>query len=298
MTIGKSRSIAFLGTGLMGAPMARMLLQSGFAVTVWNRNREKAEGLVPDGAVLADTPAAAVKGASVVFTMLTDGKAVEDVLFTQGAAEALDAGAVVIDSSSITPDAARQHASKLAGRGIRHLDAPVSGGVLGAAAGTLAIMAGGDGALVEELADVFAPLGRVTHVGPSGCGQLAKLGNQQIVAITIGAVAEAMLLFEAGGGSREAFRRAIRGGFAESRILDVHGQRMVNRDFGTAGPSKLQLKDLNNIVATAEGLALTLPLTEAVRAEFAEFVEHGGGETDHSGLLLQLEEKNRRSSKG
>jgi 2-hydroxy-3-oxopropionate reductase len=138
----------------------------------------------------------------------------------------------------------------------------------------------------------------VTHVGPSGCGQLAKLGNQQIVAITIGAVAEAMLLFEAGGGSREAFRRAIRGGFAESRILDVHGQRMVNRDFGTAGPSKLQLKDLNNIVATAEGLALTLPLTEAVRAEFAEFVEHGGGETDHSGLLLQLEEKNRRSSKG
>ena len=205
---------------------------------------------------------------------------------------------MVIDSSSISPDAARDRASKLAARGISHLDAPVSGGVVGATVGTLAIMAGGDAALIDELADVFAPLGRITHVGPSGCGQLAKLGNQQIVAITIGAVAEGMLLVEAGGGSREAFRRAIRGGFAESRILDFHGQRIVDRDYGTAGPSKLQLKDLNNIVATAGSLALTLPLTEAVRAEFAEFVEHGGGETDHSGLLLQLEEKNGRSSKG
>jgi len=298
MTTSKSRSIAFLGTGLMGAPMARRLLHAGFAVTVWNRNHAKAQELAGDGAVVADTPAAAVEGASVVFTMLTDGTAVEDVLFKQGAADALDTGAVVIDSSSIAPEAAREHSSKLAERGIAHLDAPVSGGVVGAAAGTLAIMAGGDAKLIEELADVFAPLGRVTHVGPSGCGQLAKLGNQQIVAITIGAVAEAMLLVEAGGGSREAFRRAIRGGFAESRILDVHGQRMVDRDFGTAGPSKLQLKDLNNIIATADGLALALPLTQAVRAEFAEFVEHGGGETDHSGLLLQLEQKNLRSSKG
>lgn len=296
--VGKPRSIAFLGTGLMGAPMARRLLHSGFAVTVWNRNREKAQDLAQDGATVADTPAAAVAGASVVFTMLTDGNAVEDVLFRQGVAEALAAGAVVIDSSSISPDAAREHATKLAERGIAHLDAPVSGGVVGATAGTLAIMAGGDAAVIDELADVFAPLGRVTHVGPSGCGQLAKLGNQQIVAITIGAVAEAMLLVEAGGGSQDAFRRAIRGGFAESRILDVHGQRMVDRDFGTAGPSKLQLKDLNNIVATARTLALTLPLTEAVRAEFAEFVDQGGGETDHSGLLLQLEEKNGRSSKG
>ena len=296
--VGKPRSIAFLGTGLMGAPMARRLLHSGFAVTVWNRNREKAQDLAQDGATVADTPAAAVTGASVVFTMLTDGNAVEDVLFRQGVAEALAAGAVVIDSSSISPDAAREHATKLAERGIAHLDAPVSGGVVGATAGTLAIMAGGDSAVIDELADVFAPLGRVTHVGPSGCGQLAKLGNQQIVAITIGAVAEAMLLVEAGGGSQDAFRRAIRGGFAESRILDVHGQRMVDRDFGTAGPSKLQLKDLNNIVATARTLALTLPLTEAVRVEFAEFVNQGGGETDHSGLLLQLEEKNGRSSKG
>jgi 2-hydroxy-3-oxopropionate reductase len=289
------RGIAFLGTGLMGAPMARRLLDSGFAVTVWNRDGRKAEALAADGAVVADTPASAVRGASVVFTMLTDGNSVGDVLFSQGVADALEPGAVVVDCSSITPDAARDHAQKLAERGIGHLDAPVSGGVVGASAGTLAIMAGGDAAVVDALADVFAPLGRVTHVGPSGTGQLAKLGNQQIVAITIGAIAEAMMLVEAGGGSPEAFRRAIRGGFAESRILDVHGQRMVERSFGHAGPSKLQLKDLNNIVAEAGSLSLTLPLTEAVRAEFFTFVEDGDGETDHSGLLLQLERKNSRA---
>ena len=289
------RSIAFLGTGLMGAPMVRRLLDAGFAVTVWNRDGSKAEALAKDGAAIAATPAAAASGASVVFTMMTDGNAVGDVLFSQGVADALAPGAVVIDCSSIKPADARAHAEMLSARGIGHLDAPVSGGVVGATAGTLAIMVGGDAALVDVMADVFAPLGRVTHVGPSGTGQLAKLGNQQIVAVTIGAIAEAMLLVEAGGGSAEAFRRAIRGGFAESRILDVHGQRMVERDFGHAGPSKLQLKDLNNIVAEAQSLALTLPLTEAVRTEFSVLVEDGDGETDHSGLLLQLEKKNGRS---
>jgi 2-hydroxy-3-oxopropionate reductase len=287
----QQRAIAFLGTGLMGAPMVRRLLDAGFAVTAWNRDIAKAEALRADGADVAETPASAVQGASVVFTMLTDGNAVGDVLFSQGVAQALAPGAVVIDCSSITPEAARDHAQRLGERGIRHLDAPVSGGVVGASAGTLAIMAGGSADVVDALSDVFSALGRVTHVGPSGTGQLAKLGNQQIVAITIGAVAEAMMLVEAGGGSAEAFRRAIRGGFAESRILEIHGQRMVERNFGGAGPSKLQLKDLNNIVAEAESLALTLPLTEAVRAEFAAFVEEGNGDTDHSGLLLQLERK-------
>lgn len=287
----QQRVIAFLGTGLMGAPMVRRLLDAGFAVTAWNRDIAKAEALRADGAAVATTAALAVEGASVVFTMLSDGNAVGDVLFSQGVAQALAPGAVVIDCSSITPEAARDHAARLGERGIRHLDAPVSGGVVGASAGTLAIMAGGSADVVDALSDVFSALGRVTHVGPSGTGQLAKLGNQQIVAITIGAVAEAMMLVEAGGGSAEAFRRAIRGGFAESRILEIHGQRMVERNFGGAGPSRLQLKDLNNIVAEAKSLALTLPLTEAVRAEFAAFVEDGNGDTDHSGLLLQLERK-------
>ncbi|MDL2400722.1 NAD(P)-dependent oxidoreductase [Rhizobium mayense] len=288
------RKIAFLGTGLMGAPMARRLLDAGFAVTVWNRDRSKADALAADGATVAVTAVEAASGASVLFTMLTNAGAVSEILFGSGVADALKPGAVVVDNSSIPPPIAREHATKLAERGIRHIDAPVSGGVVGAAAGTLAIMAGGDAEVIDSVRDVLAPLGRVTRVGPSGAGQLAKLGNQQIVAVTIGAIAEAMLLVEAGGGSREAFRAAIRGGFAESRILELHGQRMIERNFEPGGTARNQLKDLDAVLDAAQSLSLHLPLTEAVRAEFAEFVEKGGGESDHSGLLLHLEEKNAR----
>lgn len=287
-----TRAIAFLGTGLMGAPMVRRLLGAGFAVTVWNRDGSKAEALAADGARVAATAAEAAQGAEIVFTMLSDGTAVGDVLFGQGVAEALKPGAVVVDTSSIAPNLARAHAEKQAARGIAHLDAPVSGGTVGAEAGTLAIMAGGDAAVVERLADVFAPLGRVTHVGPSGAGQVCKLANQQIVAVTIGALAEAMVLVEAGGASRAAFRNAIRGGFAESRILDLHGARMVERRFDPGGPSRLQLKDLDTALAVAADLNLTLPLTEGVRGAFAGFVATGGAELDHSALLLHLEAQN------
>ncbi|MGO4436659.1 NAD(P)-dependent oxidoreductase [Rhizobium sp. RAF56] len=295
MVAAKPR-IAFLGTGLMGAPMARRLLAAGFPVVVWNRDLAKASVLASDGAIVANTAAEAAGGASVVITMLTDGNVVGEVLFgSGGVADVLDKGATVIDMSSIAPPIARSHATRLAERGIRHVDAPVSGGVVGASAGTLAIMAGGEAATIEALADVFAPLGRVTHVGPSGTGQLAKLGNQQIVAITIGAIAEAMMLIEAGGGSREAFRNAIRGGFCESRILELHGQRMVAREFQPGGTSRNQLKDLDAVMAAAGALSLALPLTEAVHAEFADFVAQGGGEKDHSALILYLEDKNRRA---
>ncbi len=294
MTEKATRQLAFLGTGLMGAPMTRRLLAAGFAVTVWNRDASKAEPLAAVGAQLANTPAAAVKDADVVFTMLSDGPAVEDVLFVKGAANALKKGAVVIDTSSIAPPIARDHAARLAQVGIAHIDAPVSGGVVGAEAGTLAIMAGGDADIVEDLAEVFAPLGRVTHVGPSGAGQICKLANQQIVAITIGAVAEAMMLVEAGGASREKFREAIRGGFAESRILELHGQRMVDRRFEPGGPSRLQLKDLNAVAAMAETYGLTLPLTADIRQAFDDFVAGGNGDLDHSALLLHLEKHNHR----
>lgn len=294
MTAPATRQIAFLGTGLMGAPMVRRLLGAGFPVTVWNRDLGKAEPLQAAGARVAQSAAEAVAGADVVFTMLSDGSAVEDVLFAKGTADALKQGATVVDTSSIAPPIARDHASRLAERGIAHIDAPVSGGVVGAEAGTLAIMAGGDAALVESLADVFAPLGRVTHVGPSGAGQICKLANQQIVAITIGAVAEAMMLVEAGGASRERFRQAIRGGFAESRILELHGQRMVDRRFEPGGPSRLQLKDLNAVAAMADTYGLDLPLTSDVRQAFETFVADGNGELDHSALLLHLEKTNRR----
>lgn len=285
----RSRRIAFLGTGLMGAPMARCLLAAGHEVTVWNRDLSKAEALGADGAVVAKTAAAAARNSEIVFTMLSDGPAVEAVLFDGGVAGALAEGAIVIDSSSISPPIAKDHSARLKALGFAHVDAPVSGGVVGAQAGTLAIMAGGEAAVIEDLADVFAALGRVTHVGPSGAGQICKLANQQIVAITIGAVAEAMLLAEAGGASREKFREAIRGGFAESRILELHGARMVTRNFLPGGPSKLQLKDLDAVKAMADLFSLDLPLTEQIRREFSDFVAAGGGDTDHSGLLLHLE---------
>ena len=294
MTEKATRRIAFLGTGLMGAPMAKRLLAAGFPVTVWNRDLRKAEALASFGGAIAQSPAEAVNGADIVFTMLSDGAAVTDVLFSQGVADALKKGAVIVDTSSIAPPIARDHASRLADRGVVHIDAPVSGGVVGAEAGTLAIMAGGDADIVAELGEVFAPLGRVTHVGGSGAGQICKLANQQIVAITIGAVAEAMMLVEAGGASREKFREAIRGGFAESRILDLHGQRMVDRNFAPGGLSRLQLKDLNAVAAMADAFKLELPLTADIRQAFETFVAEGNGELDHSALLLHLEKINHR----
>jgi len=286
------KKIAFLGLGLMGGPMARRLARAGYRITVWNRDPAKAKPLEADGAVVAASPAEAVRDADIVFTMLTDGNVVGAVLFDGGVADAMKKGAVLIDTSSIAPSIARDHSAKLAAIGIKHLDAPVSGGVVGADAGTLAIMAGGDADVVESLTDVFAVLGRVTHVGPSGAGQVCKLANQQIVAVTIGAVAEAMILVQAGGASREAFRNAIRGGFAESRILELHGARMVERNFEPGGSSNNQLKDLKTVMALAKELSLQLPLTQVVTGEFSDFVFEGGGEKDHSGLLLHFENIN------
>jgi len=292
-----TRKIAFLGTGLMGAPMASRLLDAGFDVTVWNRNSAKSAPLAEKGAALAQSATEVVETADVIITMLTDGPAVRDVLFDQGTAAVLKKGSVVIDMSSISPDFAREHAKRLAAIGVDHIDAPVSGGVVGAQEGTLAIMAGGDEAIIAGLADVFKPMGRLTRVGSSGAGQLAKLANQQIVAVTIGAIAEAMVLVEKGGGSRAAFRNAIRGGFCESRILELHGKRMIERNFEPGGTSRIQLKDLNSILQTASDLSLSLPLTETIREAFASFVEEGGGEKDHSALLLHLEKLN-ESHKG
>lgn len=284
--------IAFLGTGLMGAQMARRLLGAGFDVTVWNRSREKAEALGVDGARISDAASDAVSDAGVVITMLTDGPAVTDTLFGAGrVADALLPGAIVIDMSSIPPATARDHAQRLAAHGRRHIDAPVSGGVSGAAAGSLAIMAGCDEADFAEVFPVFAPMGRATRVGPSGAGQLAKLANQVIVGVTIGAVAEALLLAAAGGADPAAVRDAIRGGFAESRILEEHGRRMLERNFLPGGKVRTHIKDLDTALAEALDSGVTLPLTQNARDRFA-FVRDamGGGGYDHTALLLQLEE--------
>ena len=282
-------SIAFLGTGLMGAPMATRLVTAGLPVIVWNRTRSKAESLIAAGARWAETPAAAVKGADVVITMLTNAAAVEEVLFSAGTVRSMGRGTTVIDMTSTSPPVARDHSARLGNQGIRYIDAPVSGGTRGAAAGTLAIMAGGDAALIAELSPVLAPMGNWRRVGPIGSGQLCKLANQLIVAVTIGAVAEALVLAEKGGADSAAVREALRGGFAESRILAEHGQRMIDRNFTPGGTVDNHIKDLVAAQAFAQSTGVDLPLLEKVHELFTDLRTHFGGQLDHSSLFLEIE---------
>ena len=287
-----SPRIAFLGTGLMGAPMCQNLLSADLPLTVWNRSQAKTEPLAKRGAEIADSPQSAVSDADVVITMLSDGTAVADIMFNQGVAEAIRESATRIDMSSIGADEAIEHAKRHVKRGVRYLDAPVSGGTRGASAGELAIMAGGDAETFAAMQPVFATLGQATHVGPNGCGQLAKLANQIIVAITIGAVGEALILASGGGADRAKVREALQGGFASSRILTEHGQRMVDRTFDPGGPARFQLKDLHNALSAADRLGLDLPITRLLHGLFDDMVQSGKGDMDHSGLLTHLEALN------
>lgn len=284
--------IALLGIGNMGFPMARRLCEAGHTVTVWNRSPEKAMPLAAFGAQLCQTPTAAVAQADAVITMLADGTVVQHVLFEQGVAQAMPKGSTLVDMSSIKPDEAKAHAARLTALGISALDAPVSGGTVGAQAGTLAIMAGGQHSDFLAMQALFAPLGRATHVGPHGAGQLAKLANQMIVGITIGAVAEALLLCERGGADMAKVKEAITGGFADSRILQVHGQRMVDRDFAARARMTVQLKDLRNALATAEGLQFDAPITALFESLYAQGVDHGFADLDHAGLFMELARRN------
>jgi 3-hydroxyisobutyrate dehydrogenase-like beta-hydroxyacid dehydrogenase len=284
--------IAVLGIGLMGLPMARRLCEAGHTVHAWNRSRDKAERLAQFGATVHDQATDAVADAEIVLTMLENGAVVQEVLFNGGTALALKPGTVVVDMSSIKPAEARDHAQKLGEMGIAHLDAPVSGGTIGAEQGTLAIMAGGQASTFERVRPLFAALGRATHVGPSGAGQLAKLANQMIVGITIGAVAEALLLCEKGGADMAKVKEAITGGFADSRILQVHGQRMVERDFAPRGRMTVQLKDLRNALETAAGIGFQAPITGLLEQLYADGVDHGLSDLDHAGLFVELARRN------
>jgi len=284
--------IAVLGIGMMGEPMAKRLCETGHTVHVWNRTREKAERLAPFGATVHAQAADAVRSADIVLCLLENGSVVGDVLFASGVARALKPDALVIDMSSIQPSEARDHAARLSELGIAHLDAPVSGGTLGAAQGTLAIMVGGKPADFARALPVFQVFGRATHVGLHGTGQLAKLANQMIVGITIGAVAEALLLCEKGGASMAKVREAITGGFADSRILQVHGQRMVERDFTPYGRMSVQLKDLRNALATAEEIGFDAPVTRLFEQLYSEGIAHGLANLDHAGLFVELASRN------
>ena len=286
-------AITFLGTGLMGAPMAANLLKAGFPVTTWNRSPQKAAPLASLGATIAATPAEAATGAGIVIMMLTDGAASGQMLFHQGVAGALRPGTLVIDMASTKPGEARDHAVRLADKGIAHLDAPVSGGTRGAEAATLAIMAGGGEEAFARAKPVLEAMGRPVHVGPDGAGQLAKLANQMIVATAIGVVAEAMLMLEKGGADPAAVRAALKGGFADSTILQQHGERMTTGNFVPGGACSNQLKDCRNALAEAASLGLTLPLTLCMEQRYARLVnELGAGDKDHSAIWLELKNIN------
>jgi 2-hydroxy-3-oxopropionate reductase len=224
--------------------------------------------------------------------MLENGQVVEDVLVHQGTIGALKAGALVVDMSSVQPSLARELAGLVGERGAGFVDAPVSGGTVGAAEARLSIMAGGSEADVERALPVFKALGKCTRIGPVGAGQLAKLANQAIVGITIGAVSEALLLAAKGGADPAAVREALLGGFAGSRILELHGQRMIDRDFAPGAPARIQLKDMRMILDEARAEGLTLPLAQQTHNEYLSLVANGHSDVDHSGLLLELEHMN------
>ncbi len=284
--------IAVLGIGFLGAPMARRLCEAGHEVHVWNRTPDKAQRLVSHGAIAHAHAAAAVVGTDVVISMLESGGVVEDVLFNQAVAKTMRPGSLFIDMASIKPREARDHAARLSAMGVSHLDAPVSGGTGGAEAGTLVIMVGGrpeDFARAQAVLDVF---GRATHVGPHGTGQLTKLANQMIVGITIGAISEALLLCEKGGANMGKVKEAITGGFADSRILQVHGQRMVERDFAPRARMSVQLKDMRNALATAEEVGFDAPITALFEQLYADGIDHGLTDLDHSGLFVELASRN------
>jgi len=283
--------IAFLGIGLMGAPMTRNLLDGGFPMTLWNRTPGKC-GRFSGEAAVADSPAEAVADADVVITMLENSDVVEQVLVEQGAISAMKPGALLIDMSSVQPSLARRHAGLAAAQDVGYVDAPVSGGTLGAEEGRLSIMAGGSEQDVARAESIFPVLGRCTRIGPVGSGQLAKLANQAIVGITIGAVSEALMLAAKGGADPAAVREALMGGFAGSRILDLHGQRMLERNFAPGAPARIQLKDLRMILDEARAEGLTLPLSQQVHNEYLSLVANGHSDVDHSGLLLELEHLN------
>lgn len=287
-------NVAFLGTGIMGAPMAANLMKAGFAVSVWNRTRAKTDPLAAKGARVGRDPGDTVAGADFILSILDNGSVVRDVFFTSGAADRMKRGAVFIDMASIPPKMAKEHAKWLAERGVGHLDAPVSGGSLGAAEGTLAIMAGGERADFDRAqnAGIWKPMGRASYMGSAGSGQLTKLANQIMVAVNIAGVSQALLFASAGGADPGQIPKALAGGHADSRVLQEHGLRMVNRDFRPGAPIRNFVKDLNTVLENAKELNLRYPIVEAVRDVFSKLYEGGLEGYDHSAFLLHLEATN------
>jgi 2-hydroxy-3-oxopropionate reductase len=277
--------------------MATCLAAAGIDLRVWNRTPERRQPFLHlPGVEVASEASQAVRSAQAVILMPSTVSAVDDVLFSEDArgrsvADSLDPSSLVIVMSSIPVEATRTQAERLRQRGIRYIDAPVSGGEAGARAATLSIMAGGESQDVERARPLLQILGTMTHVGPLGSGQLAKLANQLIVGVTIGAVAEALLLAAAGGAEVGLVCRALQGGFADSAILRQHGQRMAERSFQPGAHATTQLKDLVTARHFADAHGLDLPFLSLAERLYQAMCVHGLGDLDHSALLLELEQR-------
>lgn len=290
-TFANSMPVLFIGTGIMGNPMCRNLARAGFRVLAWNRSPEKLASLpaagveiVPNLELLPDQPL------TVIF-MVSTGAVVDDLLFGEtGLAKRLAPASCVVVMSSIPVETAQRQAQALVEFGIGYVDAPVSGGERGATDATLSIMAGGSATDLERVAPVLSQMGVLHHIGPPGTGQLAKLANQAIVGITIGAVAEAFHLAAAGGANLEAVRNALMGGFAASEILSQHGSRMIEHAFAPGAKAHVQLKDVSTALNLAKQHGLDTPLLQQVTDLYAEMCKNPElCELDHSALFLLLD---------
>lgn len=281
--------IGFIGLGLMGKPIARLLRAAGAALIIHNRSRGVIDELVAEGMQPAASPAevARAAGNGIVMLCLTKTKAVEAVMRgDDGLLTSVAPGTLVIDMGTTAVGVTRELDRSLRERGCSLVDAPVSGGEVGALAGTLSVMAGGGEADFERALPVLRTLGKtITHMGPSGAGQVTKMANQVIVALTVDAVAEALALAEAAGVDPAKVRDAIRGGFAESRILELHGKRMVERDFTPGGRATGQLKDVREACQLMEELGLDLPTLKASLPLWERVVDEGHGDLDHSAIF-------------
>ena len=282
--------IGFIGLGIMGLPMAGRLIAGGHEAFVHSRSGVPAS-LTEAGAVACRDPAAVAAASEIVFMMLPDTLDVEQVLFGQaGVAQGLTAGKAVVDMSSISPLATRDLATRIEALGCDYLDAPVSGGEVGAKAGSLTIMVGGPEAAFARVQPLLTLMGKtITHVGAAGAGQVTKVANQIIVALTIAAVGEALVFASKAGAEPDRVRQALLGGFASSRVLEVHGARMLSRSFSPGFRIALHQKDLSLALDGARKLGLALPQTAGAAQLMQVMQGQGWDQLDHSALIKALE---------
>jgi 2-hydroxy-3-oxopropionate reductase len=288
------KKIGFIGIGLMGLPMAKNLLKAGYNLKAFNRSQKKAEALNEFRAEIVTSIDDVVNNSDVVITMLTDDTAINEVMDSSNFLENLKSSATVIDMSSVKPTTATKYGNNLKSKNIKYLDAPVSGGTIGAEEASLAIMVGGEQDVFNEALDVLKAMGNPTLVGPVGSGQVSKLANQIIVGLTIGAVAEAITLCEKAGANPNKMIKALSGGWADSKILQTHGKRMIDKDFTPKGRTSVHLKDMNNILECANSHNTHLPISNLVKEMYKSLVENGLGETDHSSLYKEFERINKK----